>query len=56
MTATARELRDAVLQPALQDEEKQSLPQLHDKLDAAQNRMLSTLYPLDFGSVVPTRR
>lgn len=55
-TATAHQLRDAVLQHALEDEEKETLPQLHQKLDPSQNQLLSTLYPQDFGSVLPVRR
>ena len=54
-TDVAHQLQKAVLEHALKDEEKDVLPQLHDKLDAGQNRFLSVMYPREFATVVPPR-
>lgn len=53
---TARQLQKAVLHHAREEEEKNVYPQLKQRLDAAENRRLSELYPLEFSSVIPVRR
>ncbi|TFY99866.1 hemerythrin domain-containing protein [Ramlibacter rhizophilus] len=55
-TESAQRLQKLVLQHALEEEEQQVYPKLRQQLSPAQNQLLSQLYPLEFSSVVPTRR
>lgn len=49
----ARALRDAVLRHAKEDEEARIFPELHRRLEAAQNRRLSQAYAREFSRVLP---
>jgi hemerythrin superfamily protein len=51
----ARNLRDAVLKHAKEDEEGRLYPQLKAKLDPAANAMLTAGYQREFNSVKPVR-